>query len=93
MREAEINSPIPTSSGKGSSPQGHGALLAHGKGDERALGHRSACPRETVRRGHSKGEEATAAQLGGEGENKTGAGESPDLSSSDPQGLGVNGDS
>lgn len=48
---------------------------------------------ETVHQGSLVGEEAKATQLRAEEENKTGAGESPDLSSSDPQGLTVNGDS
>lgn len=39
------------------------------------------------------GEEAKETLLRAEEENKTNAGESPDLSSSDPQGLTVNGDS
>lgn len=48
---------------------------------------------ETVHRGSLGGGEAKETPLKGERENKTGAGESPDLSSPDPQGLPVNGDS
>ena len=51
------------------------------------------CPMETVHRGSLGGGEAKETPLKGERGNKTGAGESPDLSSPDPQGLPVNGDS
>lgn len=62
-----------------------------GREAEGLSGHRSPCPRQTVRWGSLEGEEAEAARsLGGEGENTT---KSPDLPGSDPQGLTVNGDS
>lgn len=64
-----------------------------GRETEELAGHRSPCPKQTVLWGSSEGEEAKAARLRGEGENKTRAGESPDLTGSDPQGLTVNGDS
>lgn len=88
--EAEINPHGPKSPGNGT-VQG-GARPRRPVRTQRGPGPGSPCPREAAHRGSLEGEEAEAARLRG-GENKTGAGESPDLSSSDPQGLPVNGDS
>lgn len=91
-REAEINPHSPKPSRNGTIHEGTGPRRLVRRETGKLTGHRSPCPREAVHRGSLEGEEAKAAQLR-EGENKTRAGESPDLSSSDPQGLRVNGDS
>lgn len=94
VTEAEINPHIHKPSGNRSHwherVQG---LPSWSEGRQRRTQATEAPAPGTVHRGSLEGEEAKSAQLGGEGENKTRAGESPDLSGSDPQGLTVNGDS
>lgn len=94
VKEAEINPHIPKPSGTRSDPQERAqGLPGWSEGRQKSSQATEAPAPGTFHRGSLEGEEAKAAQLRGEGENKTRAGESPDLSGSDPQGLTVNGDS